>query len=144
MIIGIAAEPRFGYTGGVEPRTRSVSARDGGQRSQRGRVLQARAPRAGQRLPLQPVAGRPGRLHSLLPSLRAPAGWTVPNPRRPAGGSILCPGNLRHNKTHRWVEGGGREQLESVRVCESVGEHTGNLREFVRLLVSTLGICESL
>ena len=64
MTIGVAAEPRFVYIGGDEPRTRSVSARGGGQRSQRGRVLQARAPRAGQRLPLQPGAGRPGRLPS--------------------------------------------------------------------------------
>ena len=107
MTIGVAAEPRFVSIGGVEPRTRSVSARGGGQRSQRGRVLQARAPIAGQRLPLQPGAGRPGRLHSRHTYLRVRAGRTVTNPRRTAGGSILRPGNLRLHQTHRWVEDGG-------------------------------------
>ena len=107
MTIDVAAGRRFEYTGGGGPPARGVSARGGGQRSQRGRVLQARAPRAGQRLPLQPGAGRPGRMHSLLPHLLGLAGPTVPSPHRPAAGSILRPGNLRHHQTHRWVEGGG-------------------------------------
>ena len=107
MTIDVAAERRFEYTGGGGSPVRGVSARGGGQRSQRGRVLQARVQPADQRLPLQPGAGRPGRMHSLLPHLRGLAGPTVPSLHRPAAGSILLPGNLRHHQTHRWVEGGG-------------------------------------
>ena len=48
----VTAECESSHRGGGGPPARGVSARGGGQRSQRGRVLQARAPRAGQRLPL--------------------------------------------------------------------------------------------
>ena len=85
--------------GELEPRAHGVSARGGGQRSQRGRVLHAWAPRAGQRLPHQPGAGRPGRLHSLLPALRVPGGGTVLLPCSPAGGSHISPCHLRHDQT---------------------------------------------
>ena len=44
VTLDVAAKPVGSKAGEFEPRARGVSARGGGQRSQRGRVLQARAP----------------------------------------------------------------------------------------------------
>ena len=116
MAVDVAGKPVGSNAGELEPPVRGVSARGGGQRCQRGRVLQTRAPRAGQRLPLQPGAGRPGRLHSLLSRLRVRVGEAVSRPRPPAGGSILHSHDLHHYQAHGWVSTLGS-------LCEWVGEH---------------------
>ena len=99
VTLDVAAKPVGRKAGELEPPARGVSAWGGGQLSQRDRVLQARAPRAGQCLPLQPGAGRPGRLHSLLPALRVLGGDAVPLLCSPAGGSLPRPFHLRHDQT---------------------------------------------
>ena len=101
VTLDVAAKPVGSYPGDFEPRARGVSARGGGQRSQRGRVLQARAPRAGQRLPLQPGAGRPGRLHALLPHLRGGGGGAVSSLSPFATSSLHSSVHVRHDQAQR-------------------------------------------
>ena len=53
------------------------------------------------RLPLQPGAGRPGRLHALLPHLRGGGGGAVPSLSPLATSSLHSSVHVRHDQAQR-------------------------------------------